>query len=482
MTPSVRSSVDYCICCRSTRRQRTTPWTARSGPVSTTSASCASCSAERRGGWPFDQRSLSPSGPRSLKRCTQSRSVWRSMPPIRAASARLIPSSTAASDSRRRLWLACLDAAASRRSSSVEKSALTVTAVAMARILPRHGISSPSRGKSPASQNGRPLVLERNRGELVRSFVREACLCDEIPLAIAASAADHTAEVWRALCEQASPEPVRLLTDSSGHELKIRILLRGYSRFSALAFQDSTLRADAAIAWRPRGIDGWEVSIHHRLGVPETLVTRDEGEPSAVAAIHSSTDYIIESPRKEDAPALARCFLKVYGHHYVHSEVFSPRRYWAKIERGELVPVIARDTRGDVVGHVALEREPGAKVAERGEAVVDPDHRGRGLLERMTECLSDKACTQGLDGIYAEPLTIHTFSQRNDERVGMPVCAALLGVNPEKFGPKNMHSTPIGQRQSYLRTFRFVRPTAPRTLQAPDQYRDILSELYADLS
>src|SRR5215211_7790263 len=208
------------------------------------------------------------------------------------------------------------------------------------------------------------VALERNRGELVRSFVREACLCDEIPLAIATSAADHTAEVWRALCEQASPEPVRLLTDSSGHELKIRILLRGYSRFSALAFQESTLRADAAIAWRPRGIDGWEVS---------------------------------------------------------------PRRYWAKIERGELVPVIARDTRGDVVGHVALEREPGAKVAERGEAVVDPDHRGRGLLERMTECLSDRACTQGLDGIYAEPLTIHTFSQRNDERVGMPVCAALLG-------------------------------------------------------
>src|SRR5215203_4564848 len=67
------------ICCRSTRRQRTTPCTARSGPVSTTSASCASCSAERRGRWPFDQLSLSPSGPRSLKRCTQSRSVWKAV-------------------------------------------------------------------------------------------------------------------------------------------------------------------------------------------------------------------------------------------------------------------------------------------------------------------------------------------------------------------------------------------------------------------
>src|SRR4051794_12874715 len=77
---------------------------------------------------------------------------------LREASARLTPSSTAASDSRRRLWLACLEAAARRRSSSAEKSALTVTAVAMARILPRHGISSTSRGESPTSQNGRPLV------------------------------------------------------------------------------------------------------------------------------------------------------------------------------------------------------------------------------------------------------------------------------------------------------------------------------------
>src|ERR1700682_1266680 len=31
---------------------------------------------------------IRPSGPRSLKRCTQSRSVWRSMPPMRAASSR----------------------------------------------------------------------------------------------------------------------------------------------------------------------------------------------------------------------------------------------------------------------------------------------------------------------------------------------------------------------------------------------------------
>src|SRR5215207_6605243 len=63
-------------------------------------------------------------------------SVWRSMPPIRAACARFIPSSTAANDKRRRLWLAFFAAVASRRSSPAEKSFRTLTAAGMARIPP----------------------------------------------------------------------------------------------------------------------------------------------------------------------------------------------------------------------------------------------------------------------------------------------------------------------------------------------------------
>jgi hypothetical protein len=56
-------------------RQRTTPSTARSGPVSTISARAASCTADKRGGFPFDQLSFKPSGPCVLNRWTQSRSV-----------------------------------------------------------------------------------------------------------------------------------------------------------------------------------------------------------------------------------------------------------------------------------------------------------------------------------------------------------------------------------------------------------------------
>jgi hypothetical protein len=70
-------------------------------------------------GRPGEVPSISPSMPCALKACTQSRNVWRSMPPIRAAALRLTPSRTPASANSRRAWLASLDAAAASLPESV---------------------------------------------------------------------------------------------------------------------------------------------------------------------------------------------------------------------------------------------------------------------------------------------------------------------------------------------------------------------------
>jgi hypothetical protein len=216
-------------------------------------------------------------------------------------------------------------------------------------------------------------------------------------------------------------------------------------------------------------------------GNTEMLLPATKAPSEPVSPLAIPRDYPVDLPKKGDASAIALCFQEVYGHSYVHSEVFSPDRYWAKVESGELIPVVARGDEGEVIGHVALEREPGALVAERGEAVVLPAYRGHHLLERMTERLSIEAPNRGLRGIYAEPLTIHTFSQRNDVHAGMPVCAVLLGANPENFRPKDMSCPTAGQRQSYLRTFRFVQPPSARTIYAPGCYREILLNIYESL-
>jgi len=113
---------------RSTQRQRTTPSVSGSGPVATSCLSTPFCSSDNRAGRPGGLMSISPSGPCWLKRCTQSRSVCRSIPPIRAASARVLPSRTAAKASSRRACAASFTRAARRRRSSAAKSSRSVIA------------------------------------------------------------------------------------------------------------------------------------------------------------------------------------------------------------------------------------------------------------------------------------------------------------------------------------------------------------------
>src|SRR5262249_60912007 len=65
-----------------------------------------------------------------------------------------------------------------------------------------------------------------------------------------------------------------------------------------------------------------------------------------------------------------------------------------------------------------------------------------------------------------------------------PACrsgAVLLGANPESSRPKDVACPTAGQRQSYLRTFRFVQQPVTRVIYAPAKYRDILPRIYANL-
>jgi hypothetical protein len=87
---------------RSPARQRTTPWIAGVGPSSTIRARNALCSSSSLAGAPGEAIFIRPSGPCSLKRITQSRSVWRSIPPVFAASSRDAPSRIAATARSRR--------------------------------------------------------------------------------------------------------------------------------------------------------------------------------------------------------------------------------------------------------------------------------------------------------------------------------------------------------------------------------------------
>lgn len=198
-----------------------------------------------------------------------------------------------------------------------------------------------------------------------------------------------------------------------------------------------------------------------------------------VAVASADADALtIDHPAPADAPGVAACFRAVYGEGYLHRDVYDPACYLADIACGDLVAVVARDPDGCVVGHLALEMGPGTAVAERGEAVVLPAWRGRGLLTRMTDQLFADARQKGLAGVYALPLTVHLMSQKNDAHAQMPICAVLLGEEPETTHPSGLPFPTAGQRQSYLRAFRYLAAPAARTVGPAGPYAVIVRDLF----
>ena len=199
-----------------------------------------------------------------------------------------------------------------------------------------------------------------------------------------------------------------------------------------------------------------------------------------VATAPSDADQVtIDHPGPADTAGVAACFRAVYGEGYLHPDVYDSTRYLADIACGDLIAVVARDRGGAVVGHLALEMGPGTAVAERGEAVVLPAWRGRGLLERMTEQLFVDGRQKGLVGIYAVPLTVHVLSQKNDAHAKMPICAVLLGEEPEASHPSGLPFPTAGQRQSYLRAFRYLCAPAPRTVGPAGPYAAVVRDLFS---
>ena len=324
---------------------------------------------------------------------------------------------------------------------------------------------------------GLHVPVSRSFSWLVRSFVREIALHAGAGIDLAQSAADDAERAWQTLCAHSNGERARISTSLSRRGVETIVALRGAARFAQVGKAWQTLLDDGVVVrWRESGIDGWELRIVREHVLPTAM-----SQPDVTASPNASGEVTIRLAQPLDAAGVGRCFLAVYGHAYPHTEVFSPRRFAAKLEDGELISTVAIDATGEVVGHLALEREAGAPIAERGEAVVLPAYRGRGLLEKMTADLFVQAQERGLSGIFATPVTVHVYSQHGDERCGMPICAVQLGVLPEGVHPKDMPIPAMGQRQSLLYAFKFLAPQPPRTYAVPARYAGMVAEFYAAL-
>lgn len=156
--------------------------------------------------------------------------------------------------------------------------------------------------------------------------------------------------------------------------------------------------------------------------------------------INRMNKYTIQRLNTDEAAGVTRCMIKTYGLDYPSHEVYEPQKIAYLNSAGEMISVVAKTPKGEVVGHycIIIENKE-SKLGELGQAAVIPAHRGRGLMKKMRAKLESIAAGLNLAGLYSAPVTSHTFSQKVNLDFGSRECCIDLGYVPQgvNFAPQD---------------------------------------------
>jgi len=188
-------------------------------------------------------------------------------------------------------------------------------------------------------------------------------------------------------------------------------------------------------------------------------------------------DYMIRRMNAGDAVSISQLIYKAYGSSYFNRDVYYPERIAALNAKGAVVSFVAVAASGEVVGHYALERNQEGPVAEGGQAVVDPAHRGRRLLDRLKTTAIEHARDMGLAGVYADAVTVHKFTQKANIAMGAKVCCADLAISPKSETFRGIAAPASPQRVTCLLYYLSLKPRPARTIFVPAIYQEMVSQL-----
>jgi len=196
--------------------------------------------------------------------------------------------------------------------------------------------------------------------------------------------------------------------------------------------------------------------------------------------IEPGQSYVIDRFRPEDAYGVARCFYAVYEDAYSLDTVYSHDLLIQANADGRLYSIVARSSRGDVLGHCALYPAPQcACLYEEGMLVVVPEYRNEAIAKQLVryglEVLAPQVPAQE---VFGKAVCNHTISQKIGADCGFLETALELDYIPEEAYKKEQSATgPV----SALWMFRCYHDQ-PHEVFFPETYDEILGFIYARLS
>ncbi|MBL9164256.1 MAG: ATP-binding protein [Planctomycetaceae bacterium] len=237
------------------------------------------------------------------------------------------------------------------------------------------------------------------------------------------------------------------------------------------------------IHWIGYGREGKAIQIIKWLH--DSRIADDASSPALApfdeeAPLAPPQDYEIRRMRPAEAVQVSQLMYRAYGNTYLNEDVYYPERVAAQDAAGTVISFVAVGAGGQVAGHYAWERSVAGPVVEGGQAVVDPSHRGRGLLDRMKEAALAEAARLELLGWYADAVAVHTRTQQSNISHGGHLTCVDLAIGPRTQEFRNI-STHLPQRITCLFFFHWLTVPVRRTIFVPDRHRAIVAEIYAKL-
>jgi serine/threonine-protein kinase RsbW len=181
----------------------------------------------------------------------------------------------------------------------------------------------------------------------------------------------------------------------------------------------------------------------------------------------------------EAAVGLTRLVRRCYGDSYDAAWVYDPAVIAQRLRSGTLQSTVGVTADGEIVAHVGLVRkQPDDDVAEAGQAVVDPEYRGRHLFTVLKQRAAARAGREGLFGLYSEATAAHPYSQRANVALGAVETGVLLG-----YIPASVEYTAIdarAHRQSVVLYYLKTNDGHHRPVYPPAPDREMVSRVIAN--
>ncbi len=196
--------------------------------------------------------------------------------------------------------------------------------------------------------------------------------------------------------------------------------------------------------------------------------------------IDPGQSFVVDTFKPEDAAGVASLFYSVYGAEYPFETYYIPERLIAENANGNIHSVVARTSKGDIIGHGALYRSspPNPTLYEVGQYLVLRSYRTTFAAFKINKFVTENMVGRvPMCGYFAETVTHHLFTQKVGVKAGAKEVALELDLMPAEAYEKDAGTTHRISCLVYFRSFQ----DRPQLVHIPSVYENAIAFLASDL-